>query len=308
MYQNNKTHHQKGFTLVELMLAVGFVGGLLVLIALIIMQIMGLYNKGLTLKGVDEVSRVVVRDMQQSISSADAFRLEYIDSTTSQSRTAATFSDAIKNGEMDYYSNDAGGRLCTGVYSYAWNTAGALRKIRDAGFGVVAGDVVAYKHQDTVGGPAEGYPIQFVTRTLADGTLKDMPIRFVRKQDPGKSMCRLPADDILETTSHDKRLGVEDDYTSVFGADNDTLAIYQFDIATPLKPTSDKSVNELTAVSTFYHIKMTLGTLSGDENVDNGLIKSNEVCKPPSQATQNEGEYCAVNKLEFVARTGRMGN
>lgn len=307
MYQNNK-QDQKGFTLIELMLAVGFVGGLLVLIALIVMQIMGLYNKGLTLKEVDEVSRVVVRDMQQSISSADAFKLEYVDSTTRKPRPATTLRQAIENGELDYYSNDAGGRLCTGVYSYMWNTAGALRKIRDAKLSIGAEDVKTYKHENTIGGSADGYPIQFVTRTLANGGTRDMPIRFVKKQDPGKTMCRLPADDIIETTRHDKMLGPEGEYASVFGADNDTLTVYQFDITTPLRPTSDRPTNEITAVSTFYYIKMTLGTRNGDENVENGLIKSNEVCKPPSQATQNQGEYCAVNKLEFVARTGRIGN
>lgn len=313
MYQNNsktRTKRQKGFTLIELMLAIGFVGSLLVLIALIIIQIMGLYNKGLTLKEVNEVSRIVVRDMQQSISSADAFRLQYLNDDD-EPTYPKTLQEAINPGddgsEVDYYSNDAGGRLCTGVYSYIWNTGGALRAVRDASFGF-GGHVETYKRASTTDGPAAGYPIQFTTRTNADGSQEQVAVRFVKKRDPAKEMCRLPAGDLLATTTHDKRLGAEKDYANVFGVGNDELTLYSFDISTPLKPTSNQRTDDITAVSTFYHVAMTLGTQNGDENSQDGLISSNQVCKPPAEATQNGGEYCAINKLEFVARTGRLGN
>lgn len=311
MYQGNKhtRKQQKGFTLIELMLSVGFIGSLLVLITLIIIQIMGLYNKGLTLKEVNEVSRVVVRDMQQSISSADAFKLQYLKDTTPTN--PKTLQEAIDHdgdsGEVDYYSNDAGGRLCTGVYSYIWNTGGALRAVRDASFGF-GGNKEAYKRNSTTDGPVAGYPIQFATRTNADGSKEQVAVRFVKKRDPGKEMCRLPAGDLLSTTTHDKLLGDEKDYSNVFGAGNDELTLYSFDISTPLKPTTDKNSSDITAVSTFYSVRMTLGTQNGDENSQDGLISSNQVCKPPAEATQNGGEYCAINKIEFVARTGRLGN
>jgi len=135
MSRMRKSQRREGFTLIELVLSIGFIGSLLILISLIIIQVMGLYNKGLTLKEVNEVSRIVVRDMQQSVSSADAFRLQFVEDD--QPVYAKTLQQAVSpggnNSEVDYYSNDAGGRLCTGVYSYIWNTGGAIRATRSTG-------------------------------------------------------------------------------------------------------------------------------------------------------------------------------
>lgn len=300
---------QQGFTLIELMLGIAFVGSLLVLIALIIIQIMGLYNKGLTLKEVNEVSRIVVRDMQQSVSSADAFRLQYVkDNAPTYAKTLQeAVSPGGNNSQVDYYSNDAGGRLCTGVYSYVWNTGGAIRAVRDSSYSF-SSPVTTYRTPGNTSAPATGYPIQFVTRTNSDGTTKQVPVRFMKKRDPAKELCRLPAGDQPATTTHDRNLGDESNYSNVFGTGNNELVLYNFSIETPLKPTSEDRTDDITAVSTFYYIKMTLGTQNGDENTQNGLITSNESCKPPAEATQNEGEYCAVNKIDFVARTGRIGN
>lgn len=308
MYQNRRK--QRGFTLIELMLGIGFVGSLLVLIALIIIQIMGLYNKGLTLKEVNEVSRVVVRDMQQSITSADAFRLQYL--KDGMPTYAQTFKEAVNppgdNSEIDYYSNDAGGRLCTGVYSYVWNTGGAINAVRNGNlFG--GGSVTTYSTPGNTGAPAGGYPIQFMTRTKPDGSTEQVAARFVKKRDPAKELCRLPSGETIATTTHDRQLGAESDYSNVFGTGNNELVLYDFSIQTPLKPTSEARTDDLTAVSTFYYVKLTVGTQNGDENTQNGLISSTgSDCKPPAEATQNEGEYCAVNKIEFVARTGRIGS
>lgn len=311
MFRIPKQQRRGGFTLIELMLAVGFIGSLLVLIALIIIQIMGLYNKGLTLKEVNEVSRIVVRDMQQSISSADEFKLQYLDDETPM--YPKTLGEAIEpsegsEGEIDFYSNDAGGRLCTGVYSYIWNTGGAIRATRGSTFGLGEG-ATTYMQPGTTNAPPGGYPIQFVTHTEDDGSTSQVPVRFVKKRDPAKEMCRLPAGDSIEDTNHDSQLGVDTDYSNVFGSGNNELVLYSFSIETPLKPTTEQRNDRVTAVSTFYFIKMTVGTQNGDEETDaQGLISSNQVCKAPADATQNKGEYCAVNKIEFVARTGRIGS
>jgi len=308
MSRMRKSQRKEGFTLIELVLSIGFIGSLLILISLIIIQVMGLYNKGLTLKQVNEVSRIVVRDLQQSVSSADAFRLQYIEDD--QPVYAKTLQQAVSpggnNSEVDYYSNDAGGRLCTGVYSYIWNTGGAIRATRNTVFG--GGGATRYSTPGSTSAPSGGYPIQFVTRTTADGSAEQIPARFIKKRDPAKEMCRLPAGDTATSTTHDSALGDEADYASVFGAGNNELVLYDFSIETPLKPTSEQRTDDITAISTFYYIRLTVGTQNGDENTQNGLISSNQVCKAPAEATQNEGEYCAVNKIEFVARTGRIGN
>lgn len=297
---------QKGFTLVELMLAMGFIGSLLILIALIIIQIMGLYNKGLTLKEVNEVSRIVVRDMQQSISSADQLRLQYLDED--EKKSAYTLQEIVDSGsDVDYYSNLAGGRLCTGVYSYVWNTGAALASLRQQ-FGGSA-------DRRTYGDSAQQYPIQFVTRTNSDGSENTVPVRFVKKRDPAKQLCRAPEDGSLASTQFEYEIGNERDYLSVFGAGNNELVPYSVSVEQriDLRENLD-SESTVEALSAFYYVNMTLGTQNGDEESE-GVIPADTTCKPPAlknsdgtDATLNNAEYCAVNKISFVARTGRVGN
>lgn len=304
MFQTHKHKRQKGFTLVELMLGMGFVGSLLVLIAIVIIQIMGLYNKGLTLKEVNEVSRTVVRDMQQSISSADAFRIK----TEPARREDGTLPDPVVARDLeaigqagnsaDYFNNPAGGRLCTGVYSYAWNTGPALKGLRASG-----GDATTYSY--TVDGSGT-FPIQTITSAL---TGDEVPIHFVKQRDPAKNLCR--ADD--EQPDKARRLGVESDFQNVFGLGNDELVLYRFSIEERhnLKDDLDDR-SEINSLSSFYYVEMTLGTKNGDEDNGGGTVADTS-CRPPVAAdgeedTLNNSEYCAVNKLSFVARTGRGGN
>lgn len=94
-------HARKGFTLVELMLAMSFLSVLLIAIALTIIQIGNMYNRGLTLKEVNQAGRTVSADLQRTISGS------------------ATFD--ISGASTRFINQPWGGRLCTGQYSYIWN-------------------------------------------------------------------------------------------------------------------------------------------------------------------------------------------
>lgn len=100
---NHARKQQRGFTIIELMLAMTFVAVLLVAIALTIVQIGAIYNRGMTLKEINQTGRIVSVDLSRSIAASSAF-----DPATS------------------FYTNPAGGRLCTGNVSYIWNYASAL--------------------------------------------------------------------------------------------------------------------------------------------------------------------------------------
>jgi len=104
--------NKKGFTLIELMLAMGFVSVLLIAIAMIVIQIGNIYNRGLTLKEVNQAGRSIVSELQRSINSSTPFDLS-----------------------TRYKYNASGGRLCIGKYSYIWN------------YGKAIGDVNAYKNK-----------------------------------------------------------------------------------------------------------------------------------------------------------------
>ena len=100
-----RTNKITGFTLVELMIATAFIGSLLLVIALVVMQVTTLYTSGLTIKEVNAVSRTVVRDMQQSIANSDAFALAYAAKTQQLLGITTVFGNvavgqAVKNARL----------------------------------------------------------------------------------------------------------------------------------------------------------------------------------------------------------------
>ena len=99
----------KGFTLIELMLAMTFISILLVAIAMTTMQIGNIYNKGITLREVNQAGRSVSVELQRSITSSAPF-----DATPKKDDSPAT-------AASKYVVRDGGGRLCLGDYTYAWN-------------------------------------------------------------------------------------------------------------------------------------------------------------------------------------------
>ncbi|MEI7689634.1 MAG: prepilin-type N-terminal cleavage/methylation domain-containing protein [Candidatus Saccharibacteria bacterium] len=102
----NHDTNKKGFTLIELMLAMGFVSALLLVIAMTVIQIGNIYNRGITLKAANESGRSIASELQRSINSSPIFSLD-----------------------DNYVAQDLiGGRLCTGQYSYVWNYAEAINR------------------------------------------------------------------------------------------------------------------------------------------------------------------------------------
>lgn len=100
MHRQNKT---QGFTIIELLFAMSFVSVLLIIVLTATLQITRIYNKGITLKQVNQSGAAIGSELQMSLKAADAPL-----STT-----------AVKNGD------NTGGRLCLGTYSYVWNLKGA---------------------------------------------------------------------------------------------------------------------------------------------------------------------------------------
>jgi len=96
-----------GFTIIELMLAMSFVSLLLVAVAMTVIQISNIYNRGIILKDVNQAGRALVSELQQSIAQTSAF-------------------DVGAGNTINYRDQSGiGGRLCTGQYSYIWNYANA---------------------------------------------------------------------------------------------------------------------------------------------------------------------------------------
>lgn len=97
------TRHKKfeGFTLVELMLSMAFISLLLLAIAMLIIQVSNIYNKGLTMRAVNQVGLTISSDIQRRLAQA----------SPSMVRSAPDNPD----------DDPSGGRLCVGSTVYAWN-------------------------------------------------------------------------------------------------------------------------------------------------------------------------------------------
>jgi len=99
-----------GFTIVELMLAMGFVSALLLAIAMTVIQIGNIYNRGLTYTNVNQAGSSLVSELYRSIGGSAAFDI----------------STNVRGNGPRYVKKTLGGRLCLGQYSYVWNYGKAL--------------------------------------------------------------------------------------------------------------------------------------------------------------------------------------
>ena len=113
----NQQVKKSGFTLIELMLSMTFVSVLLLTIALTVVQMSTTYNRGMTMKEVNQVSRDIADDLRLTVGGSSVFTVNETGNTNAYV-TLRTLDD----------NKVVGGRLCTGVSSYIWNSSFALER------------------------------------------------------------------------------------------------------------------------------------------------------------------------------------
>lgn len=91
----------RGFTIIELLLAMSFLATLMLAVAMTIVRVGEIYNKGLTVKEVNIAGRSLSSELKKSIGESQPIEL-----APSASK---------------YIQQTWGGRLCLGRYSYIWN-------------------------------------------------------------------------------------------------------------------------------------------------------------------------------------------
>lgn len=91
------------------MLAMTFISILLLAIALTIIQISNIYNRGMIVKEVNQLGRSIVTEIQTNVAASTPF---------SVSQTP---------GSHYFQQSPYGGRLCLGQYSYIWNYGSAIQ-------------------------------------------------------------------------------------------------------------------------------------------------------------------------------------
>lgn len=150
MNQPINVHQQKrGFTLIELMLSMTFVSVLLMGIAMTVIQMATIYNRGMTVKEVNQSARDISDDMRRGVAASEVFIVNADGSDSADSLI-------VRSG-----ATEIGGRLCTGTFSYLWN----------------------YSR------PIEGGTDTNLTRVLNAAGVPGEAIRFVKVPDTGKKYC-----------------------------------------------------------------------------------------------------------------------
>lgn len=140
-------YRRYGFTLIELMLAMAFVSVLLLAIATIAIQAGKLYNRGLTLRSINQSGREISDSLRRDFLQANAGKI---------SGNANSAVVMVQAGGAD-----RSGRLCLGDYSYVWNVPKVVSGEVKFGAGIIT----------EVGGPHSGRPINFARVIDPDGML-----------------------------------------------------------------------------------------------------------------------------------------
>lgn len=117
-----------GFTMVELTLAMAFVAILMLAIASVVIQMGNVYNKGITMKSVEQVGRLITTDIRRTVTQGRGWSSENVDNYClyqTESEIKKCSDVTIDSSDYDYNrdspSSIRGGRFCTGTYTYVWN-------------------------------------------------------------------------------------------------------------------------------------------------------------------------------------------
>ena len=299
---------KKAFTIIELMLAMAFLGTMLVGIASLTMRITNIYQKGLALRSVNAIGREIISDLTRTI---NASRVN-IDINPEIPSNYKVEDQQINDARANYYLETAesgkqwGGVFCTGDYSYVWNTADTFRLLRQNTHlknKEYTGAYINYalgKHAYVIK-TDEGYMIP----------------KFARFHDKDRLACAHeekkyePAADkeegSIKPNARTFYLGAGsklDAATELIEDNESDLMLYNFTIFPATQHETTKQI--------FYSGMFILATYRGGVNIQsNGDFcegSNNENGTRDSDITLNDFDYCAVNKFNFSARaTGETG-
>ena len=334
-----------GFTLVEVALSMAFIAILSITMVLIINDAVATYRRGLTLNNVATSGAELVQELTSSIKDSPKIDLEtqcqvygtydYLNNTytetdamkdckkhkalnfTSLKRYATVKLNGRENNGSDEIKVPVYGAICTGKYSYIWNSGYF--------FGEENGTVTDPNLE----------PAKFIYDSAnsnpnpnsSDIWRNPVPVenfRLLKVVDDQRAVCKtmnkVSADsygssykknsdfhddlgnvfDItnpqnLETNSnlinyYDK--GIPDDNVMVLYANDETnpLSLYDLDLLTP-------AMDDNRTVA-FYTGSFILGTLQGGIDIN----ATGNFCKTPEGYNDEEFDYCAINKFNFAVQ------
>ena len=323
----NKNMHKRvsrqGFTMVELSLSLVFIAILSVAVVLVMTGAISSYHRSLTLNRINNVGSSLVRDMQDSIKMASANSLKslcsenYVDAESQKTKcetdggknfaSVTRFASVkIKNGNVNLGSVPVYGAVCTGYYSYIWNS------------GYYFND--SYEVESDVKSAVLRY------KTSVDEDYKDIKnFKLLKVKDEERKVCVAAIK--VDTNGTQKNLydiqrpgknsgakipnifnmaaltivseepvwylgnNEKDDEGNNKDDERNNLAIYDM----------NTSVSEQIGITknAYYYTSFVLGTVQGGVNIN---VAGNTCATPEGNYKTVENlDYCAINKFNFAA-------
>lgn len=291
---------RQGFTMIEITLAMAFVSTLLITIALVISQIMTIYQKGLALRAVNSVGRELIDEFSRAINIAPVKGVNFLCSGIYSGSTEAVNNArnaCISRGaylltyHQDYAQLNVNGTnkevplhgtFCTGRYSYIWNTGYALNNGRAETIHLTYGE--------------------------SNTNYQSNNFRLLRIPDDDNRICaqgvsnnnyeyNAPTGDnpVLDFTAGTGG-SFEAEPIELLGNSENNLVLYDLVVF----PAALHTVTQ----HSFYSATFILATLSG--GVD--IMSAGDYCTAdPTDDLTTDFNYCAVNKFNFAVRaTGEL--
>ena len=316
-----------GFTLIELALSLIFIAILSLTVVFLIQNISASYRRGLILNQVNTLGMDLVDDFRISIQNATSdpvtrmCEIYYHDEDPKNESTsrykcihdnARSFIMATKLG--DIYEDDERiiesmpvyGALCTGTYTYVWNSGYFETEIEP-------NKEIKREVKDVINGNTLQPAVIGYRQSLNNGEIdyystpeqKYADFRLLKIYDDRRTICVNAMRDRNGNHSLAYNEYTPDVSSNIFAIDdgdaeavellrkNDMvdLVLYELYVAEP--------AFSVTRQNQFYAASFILGTRRG--GIDIKATGNN--CKPPSD-NYSELEYCAINKFNFAVMAG----
>ena len=301
-----------GFTIIEVSLVTAFMAMLMIAIATVTTSISAMYRKGITLKAVNSVGRNLVTELTTSINAAPSIDSASLCNSLIPSTNTIAQQKCIDDGAYKYVYQSwegttrdqatgvegpiqYGGVLCTGNYSYIWNTF----------YGRKFGQTLRLTYKDTASGPDKHQQdfkiIRFVDKTyLACSVNVNNNYDVIGSRNIDVTHLRNGVTNVID--------GFQDNYLEISDI---TLDLYEL----TLFPVSQDSVT----LRAFFSGTFILATERGEVNIVRGGDYCNvdqplyDPTDPDAGTATNlldlgsEFNYCGINKFNFAARTAGSG-
>lgn len=275
--------HKKGFTIIEITLAMTFLAILMVSIATLIMRVTNIYQKGLAMRAINATGTEIIEDITRTVGAASYLVDIHSQDAELGGNGVMEYDNNYKLVEKYYYDytvyneNHNGknfnvqyfGVLCTGDYSYIWNTARALDP-------------------------------DFTTKNFI--TVNGEKVKMVRVYDREQTQCNKDKNGSVANLAKRNYLPVtinvpEDNVVELINNDEMDLALYEFNVT----PATQSAITR----QSFISANFILATRQGGININ----ANGDFCRGEDNEFKDEYEgtmfnYCAVNKFSFSARTG----